>query len=483
MHSRVNIPVVARFLWPGPYLALLSVFCGVPHKTGTSAKGKTPTHLILRLHGSSLSPTGDFMRFLRRKQKINTDQPSTSEAENPTTKTKTKSHKSTLKQEKFVEGVVRHGNATRAAREAGYSPRSASALASRNLKRPDIQEQIKARIEAAKVDTDEIIGTLIGHMRADIGNLIGDDGALDLVRAIENGSTHLIKKLTIRTRRIAGPTGNTGRSLTAREGVAPDPATNLTASEAPQDIGNHPIEETTYEIVLHDSQSAAWRLARILHLEVKNRPIEARRPTDDELAHRMADLLERARARGRREGAAAAQRPPTQTMESHSVNGPEPLLKGEMSSDLRSGRGNAESSPSPIQKSPANREMPPACPSESSRWQLQDSRFGLEGPLACPVESSRWLLQKSRAEQEMPRFLPQEQADPFQPHRRISNAGEPPAARNGLWNRLFGSAEILTFINPLKIPFKHADDFGASPGRIFAGDLRPAPSLFGTLRY
>jgi phage terminase small subunit len=130
------------------------------------------------------------MNFLRRKQKTSTDQPSP---------TKIKSRKSTLKQEKFVEGVIRHGNASRAAREAGYSPRSAAVIASRNLKRPGIQERIKSRIDDAKVETDEIIGTLVSHMRADIGDLLGDDGALDLVRAIENGSTHLIRKLVIRT--------------------------------------------------------------------------------------------------------------------------------------------------------------------------------------------------------------------------------------------------------------------------------------------
>jgi phage terminase small subunit len=187
-----------------------------------------------------------------------------------------KPKKPTFKQEKFVEGVIQHGNATRAARDAGYSPRSAAVLASRNLKRPDIQEQIKARIEAAKLDTDEIVGTLIGHMRADIGQLFGDDGALDLVRAIENGSTHIIKRLTIRKRRIA-------KSQAVREGV-------------------EPIEETTYDIVLHDAQSAARHLARLLHLEEKNRPVGPTSPTDDELANRMADLLERARANGRKQG-------------------------------------------------------------------------------------------------------------------------------------------------------------------------------------
>jgi hypothetical protein len=321
-------------------------------------------------------------------------------SESPTHKPK----KATLKQDKFVEGVIQHGNATKAARDAGYSPRSAAVIASRNLKRPDIQEQIKARIEAAKLDTDEIIGTLIGHMRADIGNLLGDDGSLDLVRGIENGSTHIIKKLVIRTRRIPGPTRATGRSLTVREGAAPDPANDLTEGEA----GHYPIEETTYEIVLHDAQSAARHLARILHLEVKNRPIEARRPTDDELAHRMADLLERARANGRREGA-AAQRPPMQTMESHSEH------------------------------------------------------FSL-APATAPVSTTVRFQPEHNA---VPSDKLRDRAKPtLQDPREI--LGKTPTG-NGLWNRLFSSAQTLTFINRDPFPGNgpRARVWGLGSARIF----------------
>jgi hypothetical protein len=176
--------------------------------------------------------------------------------EPPNSKPKHRNRAPTLKQKKFVEGVIQHGNASKAARDAGYSERSARVLACRNLKRPDIQAQIKSRIESAEIDTNEIIGTLVGHMRADIANLLADDGSLDLAGAIENGSTQMIKKLIIRKRPIKGITDERG----------------------------DPIEETTYDIVIHDSQLAAWRLARILHLEVNNRPPEARRPTDDELA-------------------------------------------------------------------------------------------------------------------------------------------------------------------------------------------------------
>jgi hypothetical protein len=361
---------------------------------------------------------------------------------------KHKPKKPTLKQEKFVEGVIQHGNATRAARDAGYSPRSASVIASRTLKRADIQEQIKSRIEAAKLDTDEIIGTLIGHMRADIGNLLGDDGALDLVRALENGSTHIIKKLTIRTRRIAGTKGG---SPTVREGVATNPASNLTTTECSRD--DQPIEETTYEIVLHDAQSAARHLARILHLEVKNRPIEARRPTDDELAHRMADLLERARAAGRREGAATQRT--TQTMESHSE-------------DLETAGQNKQSAV-------AEREMPPAS--------LTPRR---------EPESSRWPLQNHHTELEMSRGLSAARVQ-AKPHvggfEKLSGSpSEPPTrevlpktqSRSGLWNRVFSSAQTLTFINPFRVPSR---SYTVGTADVFGQVLTREPSLFGLLRF
>jgi hypothetical protein len=336
---------------------------------------------------------------------------------------KHKSKKPTLKQEKFVEGVIQHGNATRAARDAGYSPRSAAVIASRNLQRPDIQEQIKARIEAAKLDTDEIIGTLIGHMRADIGNLLGDDGALDLVRAIENGSTHLIKKLTIRTRRIPG---NKGSAPTERDG---------------------PSEETTYEIVLHDSQAAARHLARILHLEVKHRPIEARRPTDDELAHRMADLLERARARGRREG--AANQRSTQTVESHS-------------------------------------ETAPAVTQNKQSTIPTDPALCVEKTAKIPsVPEATYLKAK---EHELPKAFfaspmgVHEHPDRFQLPPGISNATEQFSGQNGLWNRVFSAARILTSINPLRMPFARDEDSRHHLHELFGQGRTPTPPLFGLLR-
>jgi hypothetical protein len=62
------------------------------------------------------------MNFLKRKRNNGTEQPATSEPAKA--RTKTGSNNSTLKQEKFIENFIPHGNAARAARKAGYSPRS-----------------------------------------------------------------------------------------------------------------------------------------------------------------------------------------------------------------------------------------------------------------------------------------------------------------------------------------------------------------------
>jgi phage terminase small subunit len=50
----------------------------------------------------------------------------------------------TQKQAYFVRGYVKHGNAARAAREAGYAPKSARITACRLLTKANIQAEIAA---------------------------------------------------------------------------------------------------------------------------------------------------------------------------------------------------------------------------------------------------------------------------------------------------------------------------------------------------
>ena len=65
--------------------------------------------------------------------------------------TKEKEKKLTVKQEKFIEGYLEHGNGTRAALDAGYSGNSTRAIASENLTKPNIAKRIESyQSEAAK---------------------------------------------------------------------------------------------------------------------------------------------------------------------------------------------------------------------------------------------------------------------------------------------------------------------------------------------
>lgn len=99
--------------------------------------------------------------------------------------------KPTLKQQRFTEEVLKDGNATRAARAAGY--KHPNVQGAQNLVKPSIQARIQARLEDAKVQTNEVIGTLASHMRADIAEILPDNEILR--RAKKAGLSHLIKKM------------------------------------------------------------------------------------------------------------------------------------------------------------------------------------------------------------------------------------------------------------------------------------------------
>lgn len=102
-----------------------------------------------------------------------------------------KKRKPTLRQQRFTEEVLKDGNATRAARVAGY--RHPNVQGAQNLVKLGIQERIQARIEDSKIQTNEVIGTLASQLRGDLAEIIPDSQILQ--RAQERGLSHLIKKL------------------------------------------------------------------------------------------------------------------------------------------------------------------------------------------------------------------------------------------------------------------------------------------------
>lgn len=80
--------------------------------------------------------------------------------------------KLTVKQKKFADYYIELGNATEAAKRAGYSERTARYIGSENLGKPAIKEYI-AEVMAVKdaeriADQDEILAFLTGVMRGDV---------------------------------------------------------------------------------------------------------------------------------------------------------------------------------------------------------------------------------------------------------------------------------------------------------------------------
>jgi hypothetical protein len=122
------------------------------------------------------------------------------ETDSKSTASKT-DHNLKFRHEKFVEYYLANGgNATQAARDAGYSPNPGSlrTLASWLLKKPEIQERIRTRLlEGARVQTDEILGILAHQMRSNLMDVLDDHGQVDLQALRELDLGHLVKKVTI----------------------------------------------------------------------------------------------------------------------------------------------------------------------------------------------------------------------------------------------------------------------------------------------
>jgi len=105
----------------------------------------------------------------------------------------------TNKQANFIESFLSNGgNATQAARDAGYSgtPDTLKQVASENLAKPYIRRRIAERMQEARIHTDEVIGTLVSHLRADLGDILPDNPIVKQAKAV--GLSHLIRKVVVK---------------------------------------------------------------------------------------------------------------------------------------------------------------------------------------------------------------------------------------------------------------------------------------------
>lgn len=140
-------------------------------------------------------------------------------------------NKLTNRQRVFVELYLTLWNATEAARQAGYSPKTANEQASRLLANVSVKQAVETRIAEKTATADEVLMRLTAHSRGNMDDFIGPLDRIDLDQARARGVMPLIKKLKQRTTTISKDSG--------------------------EDIETHEVE-----IELYDAQAATVQLGR-----------------------------------------------------------------------------------------------------------------------------------------------------------------------------------------------------------------------------
>jgi len=116
------------------------------------------------------------------------DQSQPSEAHALTTPAKPKLPLLKLRHRKFLTEYFKcHFNGTQAAINSGYSVRTAREQASQLLTRPDIAAHLAEHYRQYTAQCDEITATWTRQMRANIAEMINDDGSLNIAAIKANG--------------------------------------------------------------------------------------------------------------------------------------------------------------------------------------------------------------------------------------------------------------------------------------------------------
>lgn len=109
----------------------------------------------------------------------------------------------TAKQQAFVEHYLQCWNASRAARLAGYSEKTAYSQGARLLKNVEVQAAISARLDELKMSADEVLLRLADQARATMDDFLDPERKdVDLARAAERGKLHLVKKFSRSTGKV-----------------------------------------------------------------------------------------------------------------------------------------------------------------------------------------------------------------------------------------------------------------------------------------
>lgn len=104
----------------------------------------------------------------------------------------------TLRQNSFVDHYLQTGNATEAAKLAGYDAdrNNLAVIGSQLLRSLKIKQEIKRRLGKSIATGPEVLERLTLHARGDITDVLNEAGEFDLKRA---RSRRLLKKLKVKT--------------------------------------------------------------------------------------------------------------------------------------------------------------------------------------------------------------------------------------------------------------------------------------------
>jgi hypothetical protein len=146
-----------------------------------------PNNLNLRLCGSLDTQTG---KPCRRKLPCPYHNDDGSRKSKAVTK---RPNRDVLRHEKLLQMRLQGKSLQEAGREAGYSENTLKGKIYDIVESAEYQATIQARIAIAQIQTDEIIGVLVSHMRGDIADFFPEDDFLQ--EAKKRGISHLIKKV------------------------------------------------------------------------------------------------------------------------------------------------------------------------------------------------------------------------------------------------------------------------------------------------
>lgn len=117
--------------------------------------------------------------------------------------------KLTVKQQRFADEYIISGNATEAAKKAGYSEKTARFIGNENLTKPNIKSYIDERLEQIKsekvADQQEILEYLTSVVRGEQTEqtLIGEGMGEQKITEIELSGTQRIKAAELLGKRYA----------------------------------------------------------------------------------------------------------------------------------------------------------------------------------------------------------------------------------------------------------------------------------------